>query len=136
MALHCTAVHILFEAFGHYYVNSEMPRIGNEKLLNGLEEGVFIIDKKENTMLFKNNAAKKLTKRMLDESGINLIDERDSVLKSNLECFAPVNENIFSRLDSDFSHEKIIKKIEQVQNFVTLDSIVQAQLEICGEDES
>ena len=84
MLLYCIGLHILFEAFGHYYVNSEMPRLGNEKLLNGLKEGVFIIDKKEDTLLFQNDSAKTLTKRMLNESGINLFGEKDSVMKSKL----------------------------------------------------
>lgn len=39
---------ILFHCFvslsGYLYVEAEMPRIGNEKLLNSLEEGIFIVD--------------------------------------------------------------------------------------------
>ena len=37
-------VYLIFSLAGSYYVKAEIPRIGNENLLNGLKEGVYVID--------------------------------------------------------------------------------------------
>ena len=36
--------HMVVTWMGKTFVKSEVPRVGNEKLLNGLQEGVFIIE--------------------------------------------------------------------------------------------
>ena len=41
------------------YVKSELPRIGNETLLNDLKEGVFIIEEETSLVLFQNTKAKR-----------------------------------------------------------------------------
>ena len=61
---------------------------------------------------------------MLNESGINLLAENDSVFKSQVECFALFDENISSRINSGLSHEKITKKIEQLQDYQSLSCII------------
>ena len=37
---------------GQKFVKAEIPRIGNENLLNGLKEGVFVTDEDTNLVLF------------------------------------------------------------------------------------
>lgn len=37
-------IHCFISQTGYLYVEAEMPRVGNEKLLNSLEEGIFIVD--------------------------------------------------------------------------------------------
>ena len=36
--------HMVVTWMGKTFVKSEVPRVGNEKILNGLQEGVFIIE--------------------------------------------------------------------------------------------
>ena len=59
-----TFIYLIFSLAGSYYVKAEIPRIGNEKLLNGLEEGVFVIDENSQSVLFRNSSAKHLNKRL------------------------------------------------------------------------
>ena len=59
-----TVIYLIFSLAGSYYVKAEVPRIGNEKLLNGLKEGVFVIDEDSQSVLFRNSSAKHLNKRL------------------------------------------------------------------------
>ena len=45
-------IHMIFTWIGSKFVMSELPRVGNEKLLNGLSEGVFIIEEETSHVLF------------------------------------------------------------------------------------
>ena len=45
-------VHMIITWIGSKFVTSELPRVGNEKLLNGLQEGVFIIEEETSHVLF------------------------------------------------------------------------------------
>lgn len=38
------AIHIIINWLGYKFVKAEIPRIGNEAILNGLKEGVFVLD--------------------------------------------------------------------------------------------
>ena len=49
---------------GYLYIRAELPRAGNEALLNSLKEGVFIIEETSSTVLFLNNAAKNIRSRL------------------------------------------------------------------------
>ena len=55
-----TFMHCLISVTGYLYVEAEIPRIGNEKLLNQLEEGVFIVDQASGETIFHNDAAKRV----------------------------------------------------------------------------
>ena len=45
-------IHMIITWVGSKFVMSELPRVGNEKLLNGLQEGVFIIEEETSHVLF------------------------------------------------------------------------------------
>ena len=45
-------VHMIITWVGSKFIMSELPRIGNEKLLNSLQEGVFIIEEETSHVLF------------------------------------------------------------------------------------
>ena len=60
----CAILYLCFSVFGSYYVKAEIPRIGNENLLNGLKEGVYVIDEDSQSVLFRNSSAKHLNKRI------------------------------------------------------------------------
>ena len=42
------------------YVKAELPRESNERLLNNLKEGVFILHEDKNKLLFTNSAAHRI----------------------------------------------------------------------------
>lgn len=50
--------HIVITACGMLFVNAELLRQGNDALLDGLDEGVIIIDEATNKVTFLNSAAK------------------------------------------------------------------------------
>ena len=62
---------------GSKYVEAELPRLGNEKLLNGLKEGVFITEEESGIIKFKNKAATRLVSEFKDGFDISMIDERN-----------------------------------------------------------
>lgn len=56
--LFCYFIHLMTSLFGKYYVQSEILRIGNESILDGLEEGVIIKDEFTNEIIYINKSAK------------------------------------------------------------------------------
>ena len=72
-------IYLIFSLAGSYYVKAEVPRIGNEKLLDGLKEAVYVIDEGSQSTLFRNSSAKQLNKRL--SSWKNIMNTRidDSV---------------------------------------------------------
>ena len=55
----CVWTRFFLNWLGCVYVKSELPRIGNETLLNDLKEGVFIIEEETSLVLFQNTKAKR-----------------------------------------------------------------------------
>ena len=52
MILYTGAVYVLISWSGAQYVRAEIPRIGNENILNGLKEAVFVVDEDSRYILF------------------------------------------------------------------------------------
>ena len=67
MILWFLSVQILISYVGYLYFDSEEPRIANEKLLHNLDEGVFITDANDGSVLFLNSAAKHVNHKLKSE---------------------------------------------------------------------
>ena len=61
---------------------AEVPRVGNEKLLNGLQESVFIIEEETSHVLFQNSAASQFNRKMMNNYSMGLMDQNDIFDKS------------------------------------------------------
>ena len=51
-------MHVIITAAGMLFVDAEVLRLGNDALLNDLDEGVIIVDEATNEVTFLNRAAK------------------------------------------------------------------------------
>ena len=51
-------IHVIITGFGMLFVDAEVLRIGNDALLNDLDEGVIIVDEATSKVTFLNRAAK------------------------------------------------------------------------------
>ena len=52
-------MYFIISWIGYMYVEAELPRQSNERLLNNLKEGVFIVGEDQRKIMFTNTAAKK-----------------------------------------------------------------------------
>ena len=55
--LFCYFAHLVMTLFGKYFVHSEVLRMGNDSILDGLEEGVIIKDELTDEIIYINKAA-------------------------------------------------------------------------------
>ena len=72
-------IYLIFSLAGSYYVKAEVPRIGNENLLNGLKEAVYVFDESSQSALFRNSSAKQLNKRLSTWKNFMNTNDDDSI---------------------------------------------------------
>ena len=75
--LSLTVMHIFTSLFGYTYVSSEVPRVANEKLLNNLDQGVFIMDQNDGSVLFLNRAAQTLNTKLKSNCSQSILGKDD-----------------------------------------------------------
>jgi len=83
-----------------------MPRIGNENLLNGLKEGVFVMDETSNFVVFQNKAARSLNNHHNVKMSLSLLDANDYFDMSKKQ-FADLNTTDIFKSDSNQDYQKI-----------------------------
>ena len=83
-------IHVLYTWVGSLFVAAELPRQGHEKLLNGLKEGILILEEDSNIIKFYNQAALRLITEYSDKFSITVIDE-GNVFEKEKEMFAFVD---------------------------------------------
>ena len=62
---------------GSIFVAAELPRLGNDQLLNGLKEGVLIIEEDSNEIKFMNKSAKRLMTEFSNNFNISMQNEKN-----------------------------------------------------------
>ena len=77
MTFYCTAIHVMLTWIGFQYVAAELPRESNERLLNNLQEGVFIVSEDNKEVLFQNTAANRIKINLESECVMNLTTEKN-----------------------------------------------------------
>ena len=60
------------------YVKAELPRESNERLLNNLKEGVFILHEDKNKILFTNSAAQRIGSALQPDFEQQIVKARDN----------------------------------------------------------
>ena len=85
-------VYFLISLAGFLFTNSELPRKGQEQLLNNIRDGVFIINEKESIVQFMNTAAIKINKR-LESSHSSALLRNNSIFDIKKSLFEPIDRN-------------------------------------------
>ena len=101
-----------------------MPRASNQKLLNDLKEGVFVIDEDTNLVLFQNTAAKRLNTRLKERSFVSFIDLNENFDKSQ-EQFALVGyEKIFKDTSQKLNYTDTVKQLDECEDYESIEKII------------
>ena len=108
--------HIILEWIGMIFVKSESIRIGNENLLNGLEEGVVILDEDTTNVHFLNKAAKAFKIKMNENFSMQLMENDEEINQSHKQ-FTPLDMTVFKQASDS---AKIWKQISQLDDHVSL----------------
>ena len=61
-------LYFIMSWIGHMYVEAEIPRQSNERLLNNLKEGVFIVGEDQRKIMFTNTVAKRISQQLYSDS--------------------------------------------------------------------
>lgn len=94
----CAFVHIVISWVGLKFVEAEMPRESNERLLNNVREGVILIGVNDSKVMFMNNSAKMITKRIEEMSDFAIL-RNDNTIDVQCDAFCEVNYNILKATD-------------------------------------
>ena len=89
------AIHFCISWCGSLYVKAELPRIGNESILNGLKESVFVTDEENQSILFQNKSAKNLNAPENNNlNSTDLLPDKDGFFNMKKAQFAIFDSNI------------------------------------------
>jgi len=72
-------VHMITKACGMLFVDAELLRVGNDALLNGLDEGVIIIDEGTGKVTFLNSAAEVFNVKKDQNFSMQSIDNEEEI---------------------------------------------------------
>ena len=86
-------IQMIFTALGFNFLGAEIERSSNKLVLNNLEEGVIILEQKDKSVLFANEAAEKFHESIHCQSLIVNQENKRFILKQ--ELFAPIDYSIF-----------------------------------------
>lgn len=94
LAFHCVVLHLLMVNIGRVFVDAEVPRIDNKKLLDDMKEAVYIVDEKLGSVHFQNRTANKLTVQLTNDTKLSLLDN-DNQFDFSRESFATIDKKVF-----------------------------------------
>ena len=112
---------------GYIYVQAELPRISNEKLLNNLKEGVFIIEDESSLVLFQNRAAKRFNVRIKETSNVRIIDESESLNKMQKQFALVDSASIFKSMGFTSDYNMTIKRLKECENYMSFEDIISSK---------
>ena len=91
-------IQCFMSAIGYLYVEAEIPRSSNQILLNNLDEGVYIMDETESTVMFHNKAADRVNRKMMENGNTTFFNRNEVIIDKTQKLFAFVDtDEIFSR---------------------------------------
>ena len=82
------AIHCCVTLVGFLFVKSEVQGLGNDKLLNNLQEGLIIAQKDTGKLLFANKKAERLNKFLHEELSTCENEKHFSVFERSEKQFA------------------------------------------------
>ena len=124
MQLFLSAIaYMIITWIGSIFVEAEIPRLGNEKLLNGLKEGVFIIEEDSSIIQFQNHAAKRFISEFSANFSISMVEERD-IFEKNQKKFALVDTAAIFNHDTNFDYDTVAQKVHSISNYISMNEII------------
>lgn len=94
----CILFHITISYLGLIYARSEILRNGNDQVLDGLKEGLFVIDEAKGRMRFINETGQTILKSNYLTSGSMLIDspnnKKESLVDREKKQFALIEKKL------------------------------------------
>ena len=98
MSASANLLHCVYSYMAYLFVDAEDPSVSNEKLLNNLEEGVFIVEKDCSSVCFLNHAANNfMCNPDFDISKVSDDGAEDEMLFDwDKQMFAEVEKSIFT----------------------------------------
>ena len=124
-------IYMLITWVGNLFVAAELPRQGHEKLLNGLKEGILILEEDSSIIKFYNQAARRLITEYSDKFSITVIDERN-VFEKEKEMFAFVDKTEIFDDNTNCDYYEVKKKIKSIDKYISINEIIAKGLLIEG----
>ena len=116
-------VHVLLSWIGFQYVAAELPRESNERLLNNLQEGVFIVSEDNKQVLFQNTAADRIKINLESECVMNLTSEKN-VFDFEQSNYREINMNELKKAESADDCLKILNE-DKANDCVNMEHIIE-----------
>ena len=107
------SIQIIYSWLGFIFLDSEILRGSNEQLLNNLDDSCVILEENSYTVLFVNDAAKKISKKSYDQSlheSFGALGKNLTAFDSTKQIFAHMKPSIFQ--DKNFDSNMMLKKIK------------------------
>ena len=121
-------VHWIITKVGFLFIEAEVLRKGNEQLLDGLEEGVIIVEEQSKDILFYNTAAALAwLGKQCDKSERILATYVKPELKAmaqkiDEERFAKIDKSMFVATNADTG--LVIKKLQKSNQYISMQEII------------
>lgn len=123
MMYYSLCVHVLLSWIGFQYVAAELPRESNERLLNNLQEGVFIVSEDNKQVLFQNTAADRIKINLESECVMNLTSEKN-VFDFEQSNYREINMNELKKAESADDCLKILNE-DKANDCVNMEHIIE-----------
>lgn len=131
-----TFMHIIVTKVGMIFVEAEVLREGNEKLLDNLDEGVIITDETSQVVLFQNKTARAthtilppvgLNKSHMPSTNMKMEDDQGELIDLDYEGFAAIDMGIFQESVTDTIN--VVQKLSSANEFISIKNIVTENLD-------
>ena len=118
-------IHLIITMVGMIFVNADILSLGNEQLLNNLEEGIMILDEDSQEVIFTNNALKQLQMaedETLSMTNITVEGSHQLNLSKDDKLFAQIDTSLFKITPIDSA--SVITRIQDLQDYASLEQII------------
>mmetsp|Transcript_27432 Transcript_27432/g.36695 ORF Transcript_27432/g.36695 Transcript_27432/m.36695 type:complete len:177 (+) Transcript_27432:477-1007(+) len=119
-------IHLIISKVGMLFVETEVLRSGNEKILDGLEEGVVIVEEDSHDILYYNAAAssRKRSKKGTDKEfkTNEKLAMKDMLKAKERKRFAKIDKSIF--LGAVVDTNATLKKLNEANNLMSMQEII------------
>ena len=126
LTFHIVIVQLLVTNIGRVFVEAEIPRIDNKKLLDDMKEAVYIVDEKIGSVHFQNRTANKLTVQLTNDTQVSLLDN-DNQFDFSRESFAIIDKKDFKAKKKEADAETV-EKVLASEDYVSMGDIIKTQM--------
>lgn len=116
LVFHCVIIDMVINTGGHMFLESEMPRIDNNKLLDDMKEAVYIVDEEEGVIHFQNRKANALTQQLSSDTQASIFDKNNQFDFSR-KSFAVIDKKVLKEKQKEtdaLAFEKVLASKKNV----------------------